>query len=311
MLARWFRAAQLLELIACLAAGAWLQASHGWNAIQVAAGVLAWFAGVRFVLVCLSSLLGWIFRSPRPAEQRIGLAGTLGLVFGEWRALLALNLVNLPWERFVLRPDPEPRPVNGVPVILVHGYFANRGYFRTLVRHLEALGVGPLFVPNFRSWLAPIELFEEQLHAEVERIVAGTGQPRVVLVAHSMGGLAARAYLARHGAARVARLITIASPHHGTALARLGVGTSGRQMEQGSAFLAALEARESAPGGPVDAVSIYSPHDNMVAPQSSCRLAWARNVALPGYGHIAIADCEALVEVLVPELDAAGVRRGR
>jgi hypothetical protein len=76
-------------------------------------------------------------------------------------------------------------------------------------------------------------------------------------------------------------------------------------MREGSEFLAALEASE-AQGARVEALSIYSPHDNMVAPQASSRLPWARNVALPGLGHISIAQSQALLRVLLPELEAAG-----
>jgi pimeloyl-ACP methyl ester carboxylesterase len=311
MLARWFRIAQLLELAACLAVGAWLHAARGWGPLAIALGVIAWFAGVRLFLVAISSLLGWMFRSPRPADQQIGVARTIALVLGEWRALLVFNLLYVPWERFVLRPDPPAQPTDRVPVVLVHGYFANRGYFRPLVRRLEALGVGPIFVPNFHSWLSPVESFAEELHARVERIAAGTGQPRVVLVAQSMGGLIARAYIARHGAARVAALVTIASPHRGTALAALGVGANARQMEEGSAFLAALERSESAAESRPPTMCIYSPHDNMVAPQASGRLPWARNVALPGWGHIALVGSAALAQALLPELEAAGVRIAR
>jgi len=310
MLARAYRLAQLVELAACVAAGAWLHAAHGWGAAAIAAGVVAWFAGVRLVLVCISMSLGWIHRSPRSGAERIGPASTVALVLGEWRALLAFNLIYIPWERIALRPDPPAVPTGRLPIVLVHGYFANRGYFRPLVKRLEAAGVGPIFVPTLRAWLAPISACEEELDREIARICAGTRQPRVVLVAHSMGGLAARAFLARRGGERVALLVTIASPHHGTALARLGVGRNAREMEEGSAFIAALEASETDPRRRVPTVSIYSPHDNMVAPQATSRLPWARNVALPGLGHIAIAASKRLDAALLPALEAAGVRRG-
>ena len=170
MLARWIRAAQLLELLACLSAAAWLRAAHGWSLPAIVVGVAAWFAGVRLLLVVVSMLLGWAFRSPRPPEQRIGFAGVPRLVFGEWRAFLAFNLLHLPWENLVLRPDAAPRPMDRLPVLLVHGYFANRGCFSALVRRLEAAGAGPVFVPDFRSWFAPIETFEEQLHAQIPEL---------------------------------------------------------------------------------------------------------------------------------------------
>jgi hypothetical protein len=306
MLARALRLAQLVELAACLAAGAWLHASRGWSPIAIGIGIVAWFAGVRLVLVMLSNLLAWIFRTPRAPEERIGPVRAAALLLAEWRALLAANLLYLPWERFALRADPVVRPTERIPVVLVHGYYANRGYFRPLVRSLEARGIGPIFVPSASRVLAPIEAFADELHERIEAIAAGTGQPRVVVVGHSMGGLVARAYLARHGSARLARLVTLGSPHQGSVLAHLGLGANARQMQPGSDFLARLASDPATV--PPGTVSIYSCHDNMVMPQASSRLAAARNVALPGLGHIAMLHSPRLLDALVEALQGAGVR---
>ena len=302
MLARAQRIAQLVELAACLGAGAWLHAAHGWGALAIALGTLAWFTGIRLLLVLLSSLLSWVYRTPRAPGEGIGLAGTVRLVLAEWRSLLLANLVYLPWEDLALRPDPPLAPVDRVPVILVHGYFANRGYFRPLVRRLEARGISPVFVPSSRTVVSPIEAFAEELHGHVERIVAATGQPRVVLVGHSMGGLVARAYMARHGNRRVARLVTLGSPHHGSVLAHLGAGANAREMEPGSAFLEQLRRDEGAGEPRPETLSIYSRHDNMVFPQASSRLEGARAVAVSGVGHIDLLRSRAVFEALVSAL---------
>lgn len=306
MLARALRFAQLAELAACLLAGAWLHAARGWSPIAIALGTIAWFAGIRLALVLLSSLLAWIFRTPRAAGEGIGMLATLRLVLREWRALLVANLAYLPWESRMLRPDPPAVPMERVPVVLVHGYFANRGYFRPLVQNLESRGAGPLFVPTLQRVVSPIEAFAEDLHAHIERIVAGTRQAQVVLVGHSMGGLVARAYMARHGVRRVARLVTLGSPHHGSLLARLGAGANAREMEPGSAFLAALEEHEAGLATRVPVLSIYSRHDNMVFPQASSRLEGARTLAIPGLGHISMLSSRLLAEALLAELRAAG-----
>lgn len=62
----------------------------------------------------------------------------------------------------------------------------------------------------------------------------------LLLVGHSMGGLVARAYLRRYGELRVARLITLGTPHRGSLLAHLGIGRNARQMEPGSVWLREL-----------------------------------------------------------------------
>jgi pimeloyl-ACP methyl ester carboxylesterase len=201
----------------------------------------------------------------------------------------------------------QPHPAARIPVVLVHGYFSNRGYFGPLARALEARGVQPLFAPDFSAMLATIERFAGELHGEIERIVAGTGQSKVVLVCHSMGGLAARAYLAAHGEARIAKLITIASPHHGTVHAALGAGANARQMHPRSAFLESLRRHEAHNAPAMPATSIYLPHDNLVAPQDSSRLEWAKNVALPGFGHIEVLHSTRLADLLIQELREAGV----
>jgi hypothetical protein len=79
-------------------------------------------------------------------------------------------------------------------------------------------------------------------------------------------------------------------------------------MHRGSRFLDEICAKEGERGPECGVISIYSPHDNLVAPQETSRLAWARNVAIPGLGHLAILRSARLVEVLLEELRTAQVR---
>lgn len=291
MLARLVIASLLLELAVYAAAGAWLWA-------------VPFALGIRFALVCFTMTIGWIAGSPRTPEQRIGALGTLRLVFGEWRTLLLDNFAYLPFERWAMRPDPVPAPGGAMPILVAHGYMTNRGYFRPLVRGLEAAGIGPIFVPNFRAVFSNIETYADELERQIERLATRSGHGRVILVCHSMGGLAAREYIRRRGGGRIARLVTIASPHHGTVVAYLGVGKNGTQMRRGSDFLAALEESERRHPPGIGATSVYSCHDNLVVPQDTSRLPWARNVALPGLGHIDIIGSKQLLDVLLAELRA-------
>ena len=91
------------------------------------------------------------------------------------------------------------------------------------------------------------------------------------------------------------------------ALRRRGAGANARQMQPGSEFLESLLRHEAANAPGVPATSIYMPHDNLVAPQHSSRLEWAKNVALPGFGHIEVLHSARLADLLVQELREAGV----
>ncbi|HEX7402506.1 MAG TPA: alpha/beta fold hydrolase [Usitatibacter sp.] len=309
MLSRHLRFMLLLELAAYAGIAEWLHLRFGWSYGALAflgiGAALAW----RFAMVCIGASIGHAARSPRAAEHRIGPIGGLKLLLREWGAVVATSFFRFPWERHALRRDPEPGPASPIPIILVHGYFANRGYFAGLVRRLESRGVAPIFTPNLPSSFATIERYAEELGAEIERI-AGAGDAQVVVIAHSMGGLGARAYLCAHGARRVRKLITIASPHHGTVHARFGAGDNARQMSPGSRFLEELREREGASGPGCPVTSIYSPHDNLVAPQETSVLPWAKNIAIPGRGHVDILGSPLLVDVLVAELRECGATAG-
>jgi pimeloyl-ACP methyl ester carboxylesterase len=305
MLTRVVWTSLLVELAAWVALAAWLRASRDLDGLAVAAMIVLGALAVRLALVILTCFLGWLFRSPRAPGQRLGSYGALRLVATEYRALLADNFWYLPFEQLALRPDPRPAAGPRTPVVLVHGYLSNRGYFRPMARWLESRGVAPIFAPNYRSIFSTIEDGAGELHAAIEH-ACSSGAPRVVLVCHSMGGLLARRYLQEHGEARVARLVTIASPHHGTVLSRLGVGGHARQMCQGSDFLTGLAHAEAERPPTMPAVSIYSVHDNLVSPQDTSRLSWARNVAIAGVGHVAILGSEPVFALVLEELRAAG-----
>lgn len=305
MLTRLVRISLLAELAAYVALGAWLHLAFGWGPWRVVLAAVACALATRLALVLLTSLHGWMHRSPREPRQRLGPGGTLRLVASEFAAMVANNFVRLPFEPLVVRRDPDPVAGGGVPVVMLHGYLSNRSLFLPMLKWLEARGVAPVFLPNYRSVASTIEEGVRSLHGELERIGEGTGQ-RAVLVCHSMGGLIARSYLQKHGQARVARLVTIASPHNGTAMARLAFGPHARQMEPGSGFLAALARAEASRPPTLPTLSIYSVHDNLVSPQDTSRLPWARNEALAGMGHVGILASPEAFELVMAELRAAG-----
>jgi triacylglycerol esterase/lipase EstA (alpha/beta hydrolase family) len=311
MLNRLILAQLFAELSLYAGAGAWLHSRQGWSLAALAGAILATALAARLSIVAISTTISYLFRSPRRPEQRIGPLGGVALVLGECRALLADNLWYLPFQAIAVRPDPAPSRSGPVPVLLVHGYLSNRGMMHALIRAAEDAGAMQLFTHNFNGVFVPIETLVDQLDAQVRAVLEATGAERLVLVCHSMGGLIARAWMAKYGARSVARLVTIASPHNGTLLAALGRGANARQMRRGSDFLRALQACEGERGPLCDATSIYSVHDNLVVPQHTSRLPWAKNVELHGWAHVQILNVAPLHLLVAEELRQAGALAAR
>jgi pimeloyl-ACP methyl ester carboxylesterase len=81
----------------------------------------------------------------------------------------------------------------------------------------------------YYDWRKSVEAAADKLNDQVIRWLLETGAAQVDLVAHSFGGLVARAYLAKHGAGQVARLITFGTPHKG-AMEALGSVVQGEKI---------------------------------------------------------------------------------
>lgn len=234
--------------------------------------------GLRLGIVAITWLFAWAYPSPAP---KLGAWRHAGMLIGEYLAFIVGFVLVLPFERLWM---PADRLQPGRPtVLLVHGYGCSRGVWWFIRRRLEAAGYNVASVsltPPYTS----VGKMVPQLHERIEAVIAAAGVQQLTLVAHSMGGLVCRSYLARHGIARVNRLITIASPHHGSEMARIAIGQNAREMEPGSQWLRDLAADPVK----IPIVSVRTPHDNYVMPQDNQRLPEARDVELPGIGHLAL-----------------------
>jgi triacylglycerol lipase len=174
-------------------------------------------------------------------------------------------------------------------VVLVHGFFCNRGLWNGWVHRLRAAQV-PFIAVTLEPPFASIDDYVPAIEDAVSRAAAATGLPPL-LVGHSMGGLAIRAWWRAQGEAADARVhsaITIGSPHSGTFTARLAQGLNARQMRLGSTWL-----QELAQGEPASRrarfTCYYSHCDNISMPSSTGALPGADNRHLAGQPHVALA----------------------
>ena len=296
------RIAVVLQYAATLAVG-W--AAHRWGrwSWPAASGL----AGVALVLGYLVSI-GWAFlvslkslgtavpddpmwdRMPVPCEQRVGIAGFIACWFRE--------CVSVAWMFNVLQPfqahatfDAPADEGKRVPVLMIHGYGCNRAVWLPMQRHLAAAG-HPTDAIDLMPLLGDIDDYARDIAAAVARLTRMHGRAPVLLC-HSMGGLAARALLRQSEPCLVAHVITLGTPHRGTAMARTGRGHNLRQMAWASPWLRQLAASET-PAVRARITSIFSWHDSIVGPAGASCLQGARHISFAGIGHVSLL-CDARV----------------
>src|SRR5450759_639339 len=300
MLARAFRRVLLMELIIYVALDWCLVRYASWPWIEAATAAIACAVAMRAFGIAATFAIAGGYASPTPPEHRPGPIGWLRLYFAELRAYIVIYNLYQPFEPLLMGAETlQPLPRGRLPVLLVHGYVCNRGFMLPLRRYLGAHGVSA-YSHNLEPVYADIDSYADGLARRIEDICAATGADKLVILAHSMGGLAARAYLRRHGARRVAKLITLGTPHHGTVTARIAAGRNGRQMVPGNAWLKQLNEEASS----VPVVSVFSHQDNVVVPQDSAVLEGAKIVGLSGMGHVSMPFSRQIREIALTEIQA-------
>ncbi|MFF9895678.1 MULTISPECIES: triacylglycerol lipase [Streptomyces] len=210
-----------------------------------------------------------------------------------------------------LAPPDAPRlPARDKPpVLLLHGFIDNRSVFVLLRRSLVQHGRQHVESLNYSPLTCDIRMAAELLGRHVEEICERTGQERVDIVGHSLGGLIARYYAQRLGGdARVRTLVTLGTPHGGTRVVPLAdAHPIVRQMRPGSDVVA--ELREPAPGCRTQFVSFWSELDQIMDPVETACVDHpdlsAQNVRVAGVGHLALPVHPAVASAIRQALDLA------
>ncbi|HTT11990.1 MAG TPA: alpha/beta fold hydrolase [Burkholderiaceae bacterium] len=261
---------------------AWLLPSH-WTWLALPIAFLVAPAGTA-VTLALEFALGAVVdpRTPAlPLRNRIAIwwrETAISTRMFAFTQLVASRFVDPPLVR-----DPR-RPA----VLLVHGYLCNHAVWRAMLES-GALNDCNVATVDLEPIFGPIERYAEVVAGAVERLRRAGGAAQVVLVGHSMGGLAIRAYLSRFGDAAVARVVTLATPHHGTVLALFGSGANAKQMRVGSVYLQQLAGALS-PALAARFVCVATRDDNMIVPRSSPLLPGAQHVVVERVGHLALIE---------------------
>ncbi|WP_332107455.1 esterase/lipase family protein [Variovorax sp. PBL-H6] len=218
-----------------------------------------------------------------------------------WAAESRMALWVFCWQQpFRSQAVPDHLPVSSGRrgVVLLHGFLCNRGFWNPWLQELRATGHAFIAL-DLEPVFGSIDHYVTVLDQAISRVTAATGHSPV-LICHSMGGLAARAWLRSADAARVHRIVTIGTPHRGTWLARFGRTANGRQMRIDDEWIRQMD---SAFGSEVPFTCWYSNCDNIVFPTSSATLPGADNRLAAGRGHVEMAFVASLRQQTFALLD--------
>ena len=178
----------------------------------------------------------------------------------------------------------ERRPAASTPdgAVLLHGISRTARSFRRMELALRDAGFATLNL-DYDSRRKGLDALAEDIHPPLDRF-AQSLDGSVHFVCHSMGGLLARVYLARHRPARLGRVVMLGTPNGGSEIAdrlkhlaayRAFFGPAGQQLvtrrdAATSALLPAIDYPAGIIAGnrsvyPITSMGLPRPHDGRVS----------------------------------------------
>lgn len=198
-------------------------------------------------------------------------------------ALLRLAAFKVELGPRLLRRDGATSP----PVLCIHGFTQDRTNFSAIRGALWGIGRDSIALDLGLPGRAP-ELYVPALIDRLRDAARAWPEGPVDVICHSMGGLLLREALRADPAlaARLRTILTLGSPHHGTAGSRGAVGfmPEGQGLHRRSPWILALPTLgDLAPQARV--ITVGGSADYVVYPLSTCHLPGSEAIDLPGVGH--------------------------
>ncbi len=308
MLARLLRRLYLFQMISGALLGGFLAVQSA----QAGRGALS-LVFIPLSAVLLPLLLQFLVIAISMVRSNAGGQTTLWwrALRGEFRAAITVFVLRMPWagKRPVVLPqltppsaDPFKAPAP-VPVLLVHGFICNHRVWDDVALALRQAG-HPVLAIDLEPLFTSIDDYAVLIEQAVTELLAKSAASQVALVGHSMGGLAIRAWLRAHGSSRVARIVSLGSPHWGTHSVKTSMAPmmpNAGQMAWHSSWLQALDASETPATRALMHIALTH-QDNVVYPQRGQTLAGATVTEFNGRGHLQLCLDQALIAWLVQRL---------
>jgi len=194
-------------------------------------------------------------------------------------------------------------------VVCLHGLYHNPSAFWRIRLALGRAGISRVLILGYPSFRDDFETEAVRLAARLRELVPPGAS--VCFLGHSLGGLMARRLVSEpEFLGRTRCVVTLGTPHRGSALARLAVGRLGRSLTPDSELLGRLNALPDPSGARL--VALASPVDNLVVPDCGLvpdRPGWELELTEP-VSHVGMLYAGATVSRAVA-LVAAEIRCGQ
>jgi pimeloyl-ACP methyl ester carboxylesterase len=246
--------------------------------VAIVATPIALFHSLTYLL--------WLYeaRVHGPAAPREARLPKLTAWLGEG---LALTLVVLAWPFGLVGTRRVTRTAAGRPVVLVPGWGMNRSSFALLAARLRRDG-RDAYAINYPSAIRDPQRMARAVADEIARVARESRAPVIDVIAHGQGGVLVRAAARQEEVqGRLGNLVTVGSPHRGTALARFVRLANLRHLALGSPYVGRLLEDDTVPATK-HFVAIYSTFDAIVFPPEAAYYPGAMNVTIDAVGHMGL-----------------------
>ena len=273
--------------------------------------VLGWFLGhqtaLGYWLIPLAALLApfainlilivsYAVKSRTPGQSALWWRSVLG----EYLACCRVYLLQQPWANKPKLTMPPTGIHLKTPVVLVHGYLCNHKVWDRMAEQLRQAG-HPVLAVDLEPLFTSIDRYAPIIEETATELCRQTGVDQVALVGHSMGGLAIRAWMRSCGTQRVARIVTLGTPHQGTRIDPHPKTPNGQQMFWHSDWLKALETSETPETRRLMHLAL-TPQDSIVYPQREQLLEGAPVMIFEGLGHLELSQNRAVGDWVLSQL---------
>ena len=198
---------------------------------------------------------------------------------------------------------PPTTDESGRPVLCLHGIFMNSSCMWGIRRALEREGRGTRAVSMGVPIPTPLA-YAGPLTSVMDEMAKAFPEKGFDVVAHSLGGVMLREVLRRRPdlAPRVGRIVTLGTPHHGTAFVRwIRIGPLYRMLNRKSEYLKELpDFLALAPSA--GATTVTSKHDLVVYPPPMALLDGTDQITLDQVSHLGLMVRPKVMRVIIDSL---------